>query len=160
MGLCTPWVDSSLGSVTVCTSATRPTGGDLYAGKVIFETDTKRMFVYDGAAWRSVAVETAWTAPTLLNSWVNYNGATHQVAQYRKVGDLVYVRGFIKSGTTTAGTVLLTLPVGFRPPMQVNFASSANFAAAGLNVQSTGDLAIDFGSNVWFAINCQFSVTA
>lgn len=35
----------------VCTSATRPTGGARYTGRVITETDTKRQYVWDGAAW-------------------------------------------------------------------------------------------------------------
>lgn len=38
-------------SIAVCTSGTRPTGGSLFAGLAIFETDTKRFYIYDGAAW-------------------------------------------------------------------------------------------------------------
>lgn len=38
-------------SIAICTSGTRPTGGSLFAGLGIFETDTKRFYIYDGAAW-------------------------------------------------------------------------------------------------------------
>lgn len=37
--------------VYVCTSATRPTGSARFAGRVIIETDTKRLLVWDGSAW-------------------------------------------------------------------------------------------------------------
>ncbi len=35
----------------VCTSATRPTGSARFAGRVIIETDTKRLLMWDGSAW-------------------------------------------------------------------------------------------------------------
>ncbi|ASU83593.1 hypothetical protein CDO52_13030 [Nocardiopsis gilva YIM 90087] len=55
-----------------------------------------------------------WTAPTLVNSWVNFGG-TWQVAEYRKdLSGRVWIRGTIDGGT--AGTVAFTLPSGFRPP--------------------------------------------
>lgn len=47
-------VDSSLFSTQIlqCTSSTRPTGGDLYPGRFIFETDTKAYGIWDGTVWR------------------------------------------------------------------------------------------------------------
>lgn len=36
-------------SIVVCTSGTRPSGGDLYEGLVIYETDTDKLYVYNGA---------------------------------------------------------------------------------------------------------------
>lgn len=38
-------------SITACTSSTRPTGGSLFAGLYIFETDTKLTYVWTGTAW-------------------------------------------------------------------------------------------------------------
>jgi hypothetical protein len=49
---------AALGGTVVCTSSTRPTGAALYEGLTIFETDTDRLLVYDGANWQRVA----WTA--------------------------------------------------------------------------------------------------
>ena len=73
---------------------------------------------------------TAWTAVTFLNSWVNY-GAPQQIAQYRKKGDLVQVRGQIKGGAS--GTRAFTLPVGFRPPANQSYAA-AGYTGATANV--------------------------
>lgn len=53
-----------------------------------------------------------WIDPTMQNGWVAY-GAGYSSPQYRKVGDIVYVRGSIKSGTL--GSAAFTLPLGFRP---------------------------------------------
>jgi hypothetical protein len=51
MGVCSPYVDSNIGRITVVTSTTRPTGANLYAGKYIFESDTGRTLMYDGTGW-------------------------------------------------------------------------------------------------------------
>jgi hypothetical protein len=38
-------------SISICTSTTRPTGASLFTGLAIYETDTKRFYIYDGATW-------------------------------------------------------------------------------------------------------------
>lgn len=60
--------------------------------------------------------DTAWTAATLQNSWVNY-GSGYETAAYRRVGDMVQLRGLIKNGSLNVP--LMTLPVGFRPPQKL-----------------------------------------
>lgn len=71
MSPCTPYIDSSLGRVDSVTSLTRPVGADLYEGKLIFETDTKRVMVYSSGAWEieSEPVQT-WSVTS-----VTQNGA-------------------------------------------------------------------------------------
>lgn len=64
-----------------------------------------------------VAAPGAWiTMPTLAAGWANL-GAPYQVAQYRKVGQAVYLRGTLtRSGSAyVALATICTLPVGFRP---------------------------------------------
>ena len=61
-----------------------------------------------------------WSTLTLQNGWTKYNSAAYSPAQYKKSADgIVTIRGLIKGGTTTAGTVLATLPVGYRPSARV-----------------------------------------
>jgi hypothetical protein len=85
----------------------------------------------------------AWIAPTLLNSWVNF-GAPWQTAAYRKTPwNGVELRGLIKNGTITTGTVLFTLPAGYRPANDRVFVSFHGGGAAGrINVLSNGDVTI------------------
>jgi hypothetical protein len=55
------------------------------------------------------------TSLSLLASWVEYD-ASWLPAQYHKdAAGVVHVIGAIKNGTVTAGTVIATLPAGFRP---------------------------------------------
>lgn len=54
----------------------------------------------------------AWTAVTFQNSWADYGGG-FQTCQYRKLGDMVQLRGLMRLGT--AGTTAFTLPAGYRP---------------------------------------------
>lgn len=56
----------------------------------------------------------AWTPLTLANGWTAYDSG--RVPAYRKVGDVVSLRGTVKPGTTTT---IATLPVGFRTPLTV-----------------------------------------
>lgn len=61
-----------------------------------------------------------WTQATLVNSWVNY-GLTWDTAAYRKVGDIVYLRGLVKNGSIPGA--IFTLPSGYRPPADILFAA-------------------------------------
>lgn len=149
---------AGLGGVIVCSSTTRPTI-NLSVGMRIFETDTKLEYNYNGTSWEIIGgVATAWTAPTLLNSWVNFGG-TQQVAQYRKIGDIVYLRGLIRFGTINLPA--FTLPAGFRPPADLVFPSQDNNTMGRVDVISINGnvtpVAID---NVLQTLNgINFSIT-
>lgn len=56
----------------------------------------------------------AWTALPGASGWTNY-GVGYSTGGYRKIGDIVYLRGLVKKATTPVGAIG-TLPSGFRPP--------------------------------------------
>lgn len=62
---------------------------------------------------------TVWTPITLVNGWV----ATGGTPQYRKIGDNVQLRGGVGSGAV--GSVIGTLPVGFRPVLDNHYIQTA-----------------------------------
>lgn len=66
------------------------------------------------AALTGAPAPTAWTAPVLSGTWVNFGG-TFAPAGYRKVAGVVYLRGVVRLGAD--GSTIFTLPVGFRPPV-------------------------------------------
>jgi hypothetical protein len=77
--------------------------------------------------------------PVFQNSWVNY--AAGQVAQFRKFPDgKVKLQGYIKGGAT--GTVVFTLPVGYRPPDQVGFSGYCSGGACLLTVNPDGTVQV------------------
>lgn len=112
--------------------------------------------VLTAADLNAALASTAWTAVTFTNSWVDF-GSGHQAVQYRKVGDMVQVRGLMKTGTIN--TVAFTLPSGFRPPATLLYACVSNDLFGELQVTSAGTVTPAAGSNVHFSVNVQFSVT-
>lgn len=62
--------------------------------------------------WLKLNDDTGWQTLTLNSGWSNPYG--NDVAKYRKIDNVVYLRGLI-NGTSAAGNVIATLPEGYRP---------------------------------------------
>jgi hypothetical protein len=119
----------------VCTSASRPTGANLWTGMVIWETDTSRVLYYDGVKWVPLGGDdTGWIAPALTNAWVDYGG-NYEPSGYRKLNGYVELRGMIKAGATGG---VFTLPAGYRPSKVATFvvASASGMAIVAINSDS------------------------
>ncbi len=59
----------------------------------------------------------AWTNITFGTGWDNFGGG-FQTGQYRKIGDMVYLRGMVLR-TSGVGTTITTLPAAHWPPATV-----------------------------------------
>lgn len=100
---------------------------------------------------------TPWTGVTFQNGWVQSSG--DQACQYRKVGDVVQLRGRMTSGTMNVAA--FTLPAGFRPPaaflLPVTAVNGGVWTTAVAYVQPDGTFVptVPVG-NTNFAIFCQF----
>jgi hypothetical protein len=96
----------------------------------------------------------SWTNLTLQNGWVWYTGI-YSTPQYTKAPDgLVSLKGLIKSGTTTNGTVLASLPAGYRPARRHILTSVSNGAWARIDITATGAVNIQYGgSSVWISLD-------
>lgn len=112
------------------------------------------------STWQSIqamyypAAFAGWTSLTLQNSWVVYNAATYETPQYtRSADDIVTLKGMIKSGTTTIGTVLATLPAGYRPLEKQIFTTDAGDALGRIDVYPTGDIVLQAGSATWTSLD-------
>lgn len=124
----------------------------LASGELGLDTTTGQWKIGDGAAtWTALS---AWTAVTFTNAWVDF-GAPANVVQYRKLGDIVYLRGGMKTGTIN--TAAFTFPAGFRPPATLGFPTVSNGLFGWMAVDSAGVFTPIVGSNVLFYVNCQFS---
>ncbi len=136
--------------ITVCTSATRPTGSKAYAGHVIYETDTDLLRYYTGSAWRIFAGgDTGWIAPVFTNGWVNFDAAQYNAAGYRRQGTRIYLRGLVKSGTND----IFTLPAGFRPTRTCIFTAVSNNAFGRIDVTPAGAVGLVSGSNLFASLD-------
>jgi hypothetical protein len=102
----------------------------------------------------------AWIEPTLLNGWVNFGSGFETAGYYKDEFGVVHLRGLIKSGTTTAGTTLFNLPIGYRPSNN-KFTIIANHNTfAILSINTTGNVNINTTvSSVWISLdNISFKV--
>lgn len=84
-----------------------------------------------------------FTALTLANSWVNNTSGLATAAFMVDSLGRVTVRGLIKNGTTTSGTIIATLPAGATPPLPVQFVvANGTSAPAVLRVDASGNISI------------------
>jgi hypothetical protein len=94
-----------------------------------------------------------WTSLIFQNNWVYYNQGL-STPQYTKAADgLVSVKGMIMSGTMTAGLTIATLPSGFHPAARLLFQTYANGASARVDVDTSGNIIYESGSNAWFSLD-------
>jgi hypothetical protein len=96
------------------------------------------------AGMKTAMTPEAWITPTLTNGWVNF-GAPRENLSFRKTvtGDVV-IRGSVKNGAT--GTVVFTLPVGYRPANERQFPTVAGGQLGSVVVSSTGTVALTLGA--------------
>jgi len=92
----------------------------------------------------------AWIPPTLLNSWVNFGGASVNAAYYRQLlpgmdppNYRVYLRGLVKSGVAQT---IFTLPTGYRPSGDLFFGTESGSAYGRIKIDSAGNVAQDVGA--------------
>lgn len=79
------------------------------------------------------------------NSWVNDGSGNYNDLAVTKTSEgIVQLRGAIKSGTTTPGTLMFTLPAGFWPPkaIQVIGVSGVGASAIVMRVGTTGGVTL------------------
>lgn len=152
MGICTPYVDSDLGRVTVHTSATRPTGLALYAGKYIFETDTGRTLMYDGTGWVIMNEPIQSFTPTVTASSGVLTTVSGAWRYTRSDGWLNFgITITITTNGTGAGAIQTTVPVGFDSSSSafLTFGHGRENALTGstLQVTAAGALGVIFTYN-------------
>lgn len=91
----------------VCTSSTLPTG---FEGLEIYETDTNRMWLHDGSAFKPIGNLSAWNTytPTLTQSATISKTVTY--ARYNQIGRQVVAQGSLAA--TSAGTANNVIKIG------------------------------------------------
>lgn len=107
----------------------------------------------EGSDWmpRGTLPNEGFITPTLLNSWAVFNVATNTPGYYKDAHGIVHLRGMVKSGTV--GAAIFTLPVGYRPVKQELFACVSNDLFGRVDVNSSGDVTLMDGSNVFASLD-------
>lgn len=77
----------------------------------------------------------------LANGWVNFGGGFNGATAVKQ-GRHVQLGGLISSGTTTANTIITTLPTGWRPPVTEMCACWCQNGVTRIDVDSGGNVRI------------------
>lgn len=115
-------------------------GANLSASAYV-ETDANKKFV-------AIAKDTQH-AVSFQNSWVNYD-TTNAQCQYIKIGDRVYICGFMKNGTI--GATAFTLPTGYRPSKVHNFPQESAGGNCRVQINPDGTVQPQSGTNTWVTL--------
>lgn len=105
--------------------------------------------------------DTGWIASTYgsgvgsnWNVYVGYSG----VVSCRKIGEVVYMRGFMARTPATgmaANELMAVIPsgYGFRPSAEMHFAADASNAFASFGIQANGNIVWKAGSGSWYSFD-------
>lgn len=87
------------------------------------------------------------------NGWIFY-GSSFTTPQYSKTSDnVVNLKGLLKSGTTTAGTVMATLPANCRPHHRLMYSTASANAHTRIEIAANGQILFTGGSNSWMSLD-------
>lgn len=146
-----------VGTATVSVYATNGSGAGPAATTTATVTGSSSV-----SAFTPLSTPTWMTLP-LVTGWASYNqvnagqaAGTWASPQYTKAGGIVQVRGLIQSpSATSAGTVLATLPDGYRPDYTTIFpAMIGGNVASYVTVDTLGNISIPsaLAANTWLSL--------
>jgi len=98
----------------------------------------------------------AWTDFTFNTGWGNF-GSGFVEGEYKKVGDLIFLRGLV-GRTSGSATTIATLPSGYRPLAGVLTAQMSDSGIARIDVGNDGNITHNSGGTTWVSLNIVFSV--
>lgn len=111
--------------------------------------------------------DTGWLTLPLAEGICDYGGST---PQYRKIGNVVFVRGAVQN-VLDKNTVVAALPEGCRPSVSHNYIQNTSMRPSylGMNarlaVKSNGDIVVEtisdgacYGEDKWFPLHTDFAI--
>lgn len=107
--------------------------------------------------WNKIVTDAkpTWVSASLQNGWINYGGSD-PTAQFCKIGSKVTIKGTIKNGNTSGGTVLFTLPSGFRPAQRfihVGTVSGLEFIRMYIETSGVVTISSTVSNNNWLSLD-------
>lgn len=93
-----------------------------------------------------------WINAVYQNSWTTNDGTP--LGYFKDNFGLVHIRGSITGGSTANGTVIFTLPLGYRPQYKQHFVipayTNTTWGTCEILVNTDGTVALQSGSGVWY----------
>lgn len=88
----------------------------------------------------STATVPLWTPASLQNGWVDYSPPYTSAAYTKTSAGIVVLKGLIRAGTTASGTVIMNLPVGYRPSAMLVYSVTASSTVGRIAIAANGDV--------------------
>ncbi len=134
-------------------------------GRIDIDSEGNVIFNAGGASWISLepiryapaSTSITRTAPSLLNSWVNYGGA-YATATYGQLSTgRAVIQGLVKSGTTTDNTPIFNLPAALTPPLYLHMASRTTvYGGIGVSASPSALVTKANSSNGYLSLNTTY----
>lgn len=102
-------------------------------------------------ASRAIVIQPAWTAPTLLNGWVNLGSVNSIISYMKDTLGFVHLKGHGKTGAV--GTIMFNLPVGCRPAETLDFATICSSGIANISITGAGNVNVTTGNTTWTGLD-------
>lgn len=109
------------------------------------------------SSWRTNELKTLRILPSYQNGWADFDSTKSEISSRN---GLVFIRGSVKNGNTTAGTVICNLPTDYRP-LTKEYISTTSYDGTKYNnallvLETNGDLKVIKSDNNQLIINHQF----
>lgn len=96
-----------------------------YCSKTVMVRYERFFYQNEWGDWFATYYDSGWKYPTLTSDFVVYNSESNSKVKYRRVGQMVEVRGAVKPtrtdmGATTDSYTIFELAEGFRPSSQIS----------------------------------------
>lgn len=114
------------------------------------KVDQLELAFESGRPFGQTAIPEGFTAPTLLNSWINFGGVAQTAGFTRAQDGTIRLRGLLKSGTI--GSSMFTLPLGYRPSAQELIATISADAIGRIDITTAGDVIPSVGTNSYVSL--------
>lgn len=129
--------------------------GDVFVVYTVVDSTHADLFPTNMNVRDGSTLDTGWQSGTYLlqNGWTQY--ASWEPMAYRKKDGIVRLKGLLAPGTTTVGTILLTMPAGYRPGGHSHTPVASGFGAGGgcLNINTNGNFALNYNCTGWISLN-------
>jgi len=91
--------------------------------------------------------------PLMSEGWTRYNSEYNPPEFYMDTCGFVHLRGMIKGGATGSGSVIFTLPAGFRPENRELFCVMSAGSAGRCDVDRAGRVVACQGDPAWYSLD-------
>lgn len=145
-----PTITNASITADTITGFTTSNTGSIYGLSVTTGTIGTSGIAANAVTAAKIESQQAWQAVTYKNSWVDLGGGYNTVAYMKDSLGFIHIKGLTKSGTI--GTVIFTLPAGYRPLAKYNQICNSNASNGIIEIASTGDVTCTQGNNAYVSL--------